>query len=81
MYSYGADRKVTAFELLLGLGWGGARMPLPRVNNLTEADLMDLVGEAQALPCLAVATLSLLGAARSAGSTLFDLSGPEEHQF
>ena len=85
MYSYGADRKVAALELLLGMGWGNPptaseKMPLPNVNNLKETDLMDLVGEAQALPCLAVATLALLGAARDAGSAILDPEGRVERQ-
>ena len=55
VYSFELDRILHPEEMLQATGWIDAR-----TGGLSMSELTDLLGEAQALPSLAVATLSLL---------------------
>ena len=60
VYSFELDRILHPEEMLQATGWTDAR-----TGGLSMSELTDLIGEAQALPSLAVATFSLLLAAGS----------------
>jgi hypothetical protein len=59
VYSFEHDRLFSPRELLGSLGWK-TPTTAPETAGLTDAQVQDLVGEAQALPCLAAATWGLL---------------------
>ncbi len=60
IYSYEHDRRVSSHEVACAMGWRtSAHSPtIPR--SLSEAQLTDLLGNSQALPCLGTATAALL---------------------
>ena len=67
VYSFQDDRLLLPVELLGSLGWV-TPTTAPRTEGLTSAQLQNLVGESQALPCLAAATWALLLAVWSEGN-------------
>lgn len=68
VYSFQDDRLLLPVELLGSLGWA-TPATAPRTEGLTSAQLQNLVGESQALPCLAAATWALLLAVWGEGAT------------
>ncbi len=64
LYDYSQDRAVLPEEMLLAMGWSAG--PPPATSQLRPFELHDLVGEAQALPPLAVASWALVLGAREA---------------
>lgn len=60
VYSFSQDRLLHPIELLGTLGWRSRATPPPCCAGLTSTQVQNLVGESQALPCLAAATWGLL---------------------
>lgn len=62
LVSYGHDRLVLPEEQLAAMGWQLPRQPQSRpvTAGLRSSDVQDLVGESQALPCLAAAIWGML---------------------
>jgi len=65
VFSFGQGRLVLPQEQLAAIGWQLPNQPATRpcTVGLTGAEIQDLVGESQALPCLAAALWGLLLAA------------------
>ncbi len=55
LYDYASDRRVLPEEILRASGW-----PSPTCTGISLSDMTDLVGDSQAVPVLATATLALL---------------------
>ncbi len=55
IYSFAHDRCLHEEELLAGMGWPSIAVP-----GMNRQDMRGLIGESQAIPCLAVVTWSLL---------------------
>ena len=62
VYSFGHDRLVLPQEQLAAMGWQVPGQPSTRPNcsGLSSTEIQDLVGECQALPCLAAAIWGML---------------------
>ena len=67
VYSFRHDRLVLPQEQLAAMGWQDPGKPAtrPSVAGLSSTDIQDLVGECQALPCLAAAIWGILLAANT----------------
>ena len=59
LYSFERDREVLGIEHIFQMGWAPSEIP----SEMTDSELKDLAGEAQALPCLCCAIYALILAA------------------